>query len=149
MIFGGDDMKDETRKVIALTNVRTQIEAELLQDLLQQEEIAVMIKEPGSGGYTKLYMGVSLFGETLYVNDVDYPRAVELLAIMEQSGALALEDAQVEAFDDADAFDQYETEQVILAEQMDSECETGMQKNKYAAVLAIIFIFVLILYGVR
>ena len=114
-------MKDETRKVIALTNVRTQIEAELLQDLLQQEGIAVMIKEHGSGGYSKIYMGISLFGETLYVNDYDYPRAVELIQAMEQSGALALETAQPDAFDDADAFDAYEVAQIEAAEQMKNE----------------------------
>ena len=45
----GDEMK-RTGNIIALTNVRTEIEAELLQDILQQEGIAVLIKEHGSGG---------------------------------------------------------------------------------------------------
>ena len=75
----GDDMIGETGKIVALTNVRTPIEAEMLQDILQQEGIAVMVKEHGSGGYSKIYMGISLFGETLYVNDYDYPRAAELM----------------------------------------------------------------------
>ena len=141
-------MKDEARKVIALTNVRTQIEAELLQDLLQQEGIAVMIKEHGSGGYSKIYMGISLFGETLYVNDYDYPRAVELIQAMEQSGALALETAQAEAFDDADAFDTYEVAQIEAAEQMNDE-ESGMKKSKGAVILAIVLIVALLLYGLK
>ena len=141
-------MIGETRKIVALTNVRTEIEAELLQDILQQEGIAVMIKEHGSGGYSKIYMGISLFGETLYVNDYDYPRAVELIQAMEQSGALALETAQPEAFDDADAFDAYEVAQIGAAEQMDDE-ETGMKKSKGAVILAIVLIVALLLYGLK
>ena len=141
-------MIGETGKIVALTNVRTEIEAELMQDILQQEGIAVMIKEHGSGGYSKIYMGISLFGETLYVNDYDYPRAVELIQAMEQSGALALETAQPEAFDDADAFDAYEVAQIEAAEQMNDE-ESGMKKSKGAVILAIVLIVALLLYGLK
>jgi hypothetical protein len=141
-------MIGETGKIVALTNVRTEIEAELLQDILQQEGIAVMIKEHGSGGYSKIYMGISLFGETLYVNDYDYPRAVELIQAMEQSGALALETAQPEAFDDADAFDAYEVAQIEAVEQMNDE-ESGMKKSKGAVILAIVLIVALLLYGLK
>ena len=141
-------MIGETGKIVALTNVRTEIEAELLQDILQQEGIAVMIKEHGSGGYSKIYMGISLFGETLYVNDYDYPRAVELMQAMEQNGALALETAQPEAFDDADAFDAYEVAQIEEAEQMNDE-ESGMKKSKGAVILAIVLIVALLLYGLK
>ena len=141
-------MIGETGKIVALTNVRTEIEAELLQDNLQQEGIAVMIKEHGSGGYSKIYMGISLFGETLYVNDYDYPRAVELIQALEQSGALALETAQPEAFDDADAFDAYEVAQIEAAEQMNDE-ESGMKKSKGAVILAIVLIVALLLYGLK
>ena len=141
-------MIGETGKIVALTNVRTEIEAELLQDILQQEGIAVMRKEHGSGGYSKIYMGISLFGETLYVNDYDYPRAVELMQAMEQSGALALETAQPDAFDDADAFDAYEVAQIEAAEQMNDE-ESGMKKSKGAVILAIVLIVALLLYGLK
>ena len=141
-------MIGETGKIVALTNVRTEIEAELLQDILQQVGIAVMIKEHGSGGYSKIYMGISLFGETLYVNDYDYPRAVELIQAMEQSGALALETAQPDAFDDADAFDAYEVAQIEAAEQMNDE-ESGMKKSKGAVILAIVLIVALLLYGLK
>ena len=143
----GDDMIGETGKIVALTNVRTPIEAEMLQDILQQEGIAVMVKEHGSGGYSKIYMGISLFGETLYVNDYDYPRAVELMNAMAQNGAQALEDVQPEAFDDADAFDAYEVAQIEAAAQTD--VEPGMQKSKGAVILAIVLIVALILYGLK
>ena len=107
-----------------------------------------MIKEHGSGGYSKIYMGISLFGETLYVNDYDYPRAIELMQAMEQSGALALETAQPEAFDDADAFDAYEVAQIEAAEQLNDE-ESGMKKSKGAVILAIVLIVALLLYGLK
>ena len=143
----GDDMIGETGKIVALTNVRTSIEAEMLQDIIQQEGIALMVKEHGSGGYSKIYMGISLFGETLYVNDYDYPRAVELMNAMAQNGAQALEDVQPEAFDDADAFDAYEVAQIEAAAQTDAE--PGMQKSKGAVILAIVLIVALILYGLK
>ncbi|MBR2008896.1 MAG: DUF2007 domain-containing protein, partial [Peptococcaceae bacterium] len=114
-------MIGETGKIVALTNVRTPIEAEMLQDILQQEGIAVMVKEHGSGGYSKIYMGISLFGETLYVNDYDYHRAVELMNAMAQNGAQELEDVQPEAVDDADAFDAYEVAEIEAAAQNDTE----------------------------
>ena len=143
----GDNMIGETGKIVALTNVRTPIEAEMLQDILQQEGIAVMVKEHGSGGYSKIYMGISLFGETLYVNDYDYPRAVELMNAMAQNGEQALDDVQAGAFDNADAFDAYEVAQIEAAAQNDTE--PGMQKSKGAVILAIVLIVALILYGLK
>lgn len=142
-------MTGNTGKIVALTNVRTQIEAEMLQDILQQEGIAVLIKEHGSGGYSKIYMGISLFGETLYVNDYDYPRAVELMQAMEQNGELALEYAQQDVFEDADAFDAYEVAQIEQAAQELEEYSPGMKKNKGAVILAIVLIVVLLLYGLK
>ena len=140
-------MSSKKEKIVALTNVRTPIEAEMLQDILQQEGIAVLVKEHGSGGYSKIYMGISLFGETLYVNDYDYPRAVELMHAMEQSGELIVDDAQQNVFEDADAFDAYETEQLLQAEQ-DAESESnGMKKYKVAVILAAVLIVTLLLYG--
>ena len=88
-----------------------------------------------------------MFGETLYVNDYDYPRAVELMNAMAQNGAQALEDVQPEAFDDADAFDAYEVAQIEAAAQTDAE--PGMQKSKGAVILAIVLIVALILYGLK
>ena len=64
-----------TGKLVALTNLQTQMEAEMVMDILQQEGIAVMTKDEGTGGYMKIYMGFSIYGETLYVYDYDYPRA--------------------------------------------------------------------------
>ncbi len=150
-------MIGKTGTIVELTNVRTPIEAEMLQDILQQEGIAVMVKEPGSGGYSKIYMGISLFGETLYVNDYDYPRAVELMQAMQQNSEADMEaaieeafkDAQTKTFEDADDFDAYEVAQLEEAEALEREQseQTGQKKNIGAAVLAVLLIIALLMYG--
>ena len=137
-----------TGNIIALTNVRTEIEAELLQDILQQEGIAVMIKEHGSGGYSKIYMGISLFGETLYVNDYDYARAVELIVALEQNSEEALLEAQSEVFDDADDFDAYEIRKMEVLQNYE-DTTISIKNNKRVAILVMIIIFALILYGLK
>ena len=63
--------------LVALT---TPQKSEMLQDLLRQEQIAVLVQdEAGVGGYMKIYMGYSIYGETLYVHREDFARAQELL----------------------------------------------------------------------
>ena len=66
---------------------------------------------------------------------------------MEQSGAFALETAQPEAFNNADAFDAYEVAQIEAVEQNNEA--SGMQKNKGAVVLAVVLIITLLLYGLK
>ena len=79
-------MKNEfSGKLVALTNLQTELEATMLMDILQQEGISVLTKEAGSGGYMKFYMGYSIYGETLYVYDYDYPRAKEIMLALQQA----------------------------------------------------------------
>ena len=66
--------------------------------------------DEGSGDYLKIYMGYSMFGESLYVRAADYERAKELLAGLRHNGEAALQEAQPEAFDDVEYFEQYEAE---------------------------------------
>ena len=102
----------ETRDgLVALTDLQDPIESEMLQDLLRQEKIPVMVRgDEGSGDYLKIYMGYSMFGESLYVRAADYERAKELLAGLRHNGEAALQEAQPEAFDDVEYFEQYEAE---------------------------------------
>ena len=102
----------ETRDgLVALTDLQDPIESEMLQDLLRQEQIPVMVRgDEGSGDYLKIYMGYSMFGESLYVRAADYERAKELLAGLRHNGEAALQEAQPEAFDDVEYFEQYEAE---------------------------------------
>ena len=44
-------MKNEfSGKLVALVNLQTELEANMLMDILQQEGISVLTKEAGSGG---------------------------------------------------------------------------------------------------
>ena len=101
---------DETEnKLVPLIEVQNPLELEMLQDLLQQEDIFTVALENGSiGNYMKITMGYSFLGETLYVRQSDYFRARELLQVLQQNGKEAIDDAQSQAFGDADDFEQYE-----------------------------------------
>ena len=101
---------DETEnKLVPLIEVQNPLELEMLQDLLQQEDIFTVALENGSiGNYMKITMGYSFLGETLYVQQSDYFRARELLQVLQQNGKEAIDDAQSQAFGDADDFEQYE-----------------------------------------
>lgn len=101
---------DETgNKLVPLIELQNPLELEMLQDLLQQEDIFTVTRENGSiGNYMKITMGYSFLGETLYVRQSDYFRARELLQVLQQNGEEAIDDAQPQAFGDADDFEQYE-----------------------------------------
>ena len=131
--------KQTAGKLVPLTNVQTSMEAEMLQDILQQEHIPVIIKEEGSGGYMKVYMGYSIYGETLYVYDYDYPRAREIMLALQQSSEADIASVQSNAFSDADAFDAYEGAQLEMQEQ-----EDGLGKRKSVVPFLLVGLFLLL-----
>lgn len=133
-----------TGKLVALANLQTQMEAEMVMDILQQEGIAVMTKDEGTGGYMKIYMGFSIYGETLYVYDYDYPRAKEIMLALQQNSEDAINAEQAEAFTDADDFDRYEVEQIEKR-----ETEAGIPKKNspvplIAVILLLLFLFTML-----
>lgn len=131
--------KQTVGKLVPLTNVQTSMEAEMLQDILQQEQIPVMIKDEGSGGYMKVYMGYSIYGETLYVSASDYPRAREIMLALQQSSEADIALAQGQVFGDADAFDAYEVAQLEMQEQ-----EDGLGKRKSVVPFLLVGLFLLL-----
>ena len=133
-----------TGKLVALANLQTQMEAEMVMDILQQEGIAVLTKDEGTGGYMKIYMGFSIYGETLYVYDYDYPRAKEIMMALQQNSEAAIDAEQTEAFIDADDFDRYEVEQIEKR-----EAEAGIPKKNspvplIAVILLLLFLFTIL-----
>lgn len=100
--------KVEQEGLVKLTNLLDPLESEMLQDLLRQEGIPVLTRDKGSGGYLKIYMGYSMFGEDIYVRQSDYARAQELIQTLCQGCDAAIEEAQPDAFDDAAQFEAYE-----------------------------------------
>ncbi len=141
-----ETQKEPTGKLVPLANLQTELEAELLMDVLRQEDIPVMTKEEGSGGYMKIYMGYSIYGETIYVYNYDYPRAREIMLALQQGSEAAIEAeqeaGQMEAFADADDFDTYETEQMEKQEEA-----AGVARKNSPVALIVVIIIVIILYG--
>lgn len=63
-------------KVLSTDNA---ISAEMAAGLLQQKEIPCYIKDLETGNYLSIYMGYSVFGKEIYVDEEDYERAKKLL----------------------------------------------------------------------
>ncbi len=63
-------------KVLSTDNA---ISAEMAAGLLQQKEIPCYIKDLETGNYLSIYMGYSVFGKEIYVDEEDYDRAKKLL----------------------------------------------------------------------
>lgn len=61
-----------------LTTVYKKNEAAMFGALLNDSGIPYFIKYKGMGSYLKLYMGFTVFGEEIYVNENQYDKAKEL-----------------------------------------------------------------------
>lgn len=64
---------------VKLKSAVNNIEAELIINLLHNNNITCYKKSKGSGGYMNIYMGYSVFGEDIYVDKEDYEKANTLL----------------------------------------------------------------------
>ncbi len=129
--------KVEQEGLVKLANLLDPLESEMLQDLLRQEGIPVLAKDKESGGYLKIYMGYSMFGEDLYVRESDYERAQELMQSLCQNCDAAINEAQPEAFDDAAQFEAYENAQMQEAEQQNNEQNNERKKSIGPLLLAV------------
>ncbi len=136
---------DETgNKLVPLIELQNPLELEMLQDLLQQEDIFTVTRENGSiGNYMKITMGYSFLGETLYVRQSDYFRARELLQVLQQNGEEAIDDAQPQAFGDADDFEQYEEIQSA------ANSHSKQDKSLEFIFLLLIIIILIVLKGLN
>ena len=120
---------DTEQDLVLLTEHADQIESGILQDLLRQEGIPVLVKDVGSGGYLKVYMGYSVFGDE---------RACELLQMLRQDGSAALADAQPDAFDDVELFEAYEAAQEAEKPQENTKKEKSIIPALLILVAAIL-----------
>lgn len=79
----GEQVGLDAMHPVKLVSVPDQVQADLLEGLLTELGIPVLRKKLGSGGYMQAYMGFSIFGEEIYVDEADYGRAEEALAVLE------------------------------------------------------------------
>lgn len=81
------DVEDNTEitaiKPIKLTSVANELEAKMLLSYLQSYGISCYKKDAKIGGYMNIYMGYSIFGEDIYVDEEDYEIALDLIKGME------------------------------------------------------------------
>lgn len=71
---------------VKLASFSDGFQADMLEGLLKDLGIPVLRRKLGSGGYMQAYMGFSVFGEELYVDEADYERAKEVLGVLETDG---------------------------------------------------------------
>lgn len=69
----------EAMHPVMLKSVGSVVEAELIANLLRNSNIPALRKSTGVGGYMNIYMGYSVFGEEIYVDEKDYDKAQEIL----------------------------------------------------------------------
>lgn len=99
----------DTNGLVRLAVFENQMESEMVRNVLESEGIPVRVQDRvGVGGYMKILCGISVFGEILLVRQEDYPRAREILFSLHTNWENAIDDAQPEALDDADTFEEQE-----------------------------------------
>ena len=69
---------EEREEVKLLCVIGDDFEADILESILKSEGINIYRKYKGSGGYMKLYMGISNQGIEIYVMLTDYDKAKEI-----------------------------------------------------------------------
>lgn len=64
---------------VRLISVENEVHARMIAGVLEGNSIKCWIRDKESGGYMSIYMGFSVFGKDLYVDEADVDRARELV----------------------------------------------------------------------
>lgn len=82
-----DNKDNPSINPLKLKSVANKMEAELLMNLLKNNNIPCYSRSRGTGDYLKIYMGYSIFGEDIYVNEENFEEATNILASLEPNEA--------------------------------------------------------------
>lgn len=66
-------------KPVKVYSCAKRFQADMLIEALNEEGIPAYSQTDGSGEYMEIYMGTSLFGENIYVDESDAARAEEII----------------------------------------------------------------------
>lgn len=77
---------------VKLVSASDGIQADLIAGMLKEQGIPVMRKKLGSGGYMQVYMGFSVYGEEIYVDEADYEQAAEVLGVLREVDPAGIEE---------------------------------------------------------
>lgn len=91
--------KIEEFNPVKVHSVASEIEAEIIMNILIENDIQCFKKSNGSGPFMNKYMGYSVYGEDIYVNEKDYQISLDLINSMSTNEERA-EDEIEEADDD-------------------------------------------------
>lgn len=83
---------------VRLISVENEVHARMIAGVLEGNGIKCWIRDKESGGYMSIYMGFSVFGKDLYVDEADVDRARELVDGIEAE--INTEDAEKVAEDE-------------------------------------------------
>ena len=72
-------------KPVKVYSCSDRVQADMLIEALKREGIPAYAESKGSGDYLNIYMGTSVFGESLYVDEDDADRAKEIIESMTQA----------------------------------------------------------------
>lgn len=72
-------------KPVKVHSCSDRVQADMLIEALKREGISAYAESKGSGDYLNIYMGTSVFGESLYVDENDADRAKEIIESMTQA----------------------------------------------------------------
>ena len=78
--YRGDEYgRNETRKNFFMCG---RVDADMITETLNDRGIPAYSESKGSGDYMNIYMGTSMFGNDIYVNEKDEDRAKEIVAVL-------------------------------------------------------------------
>jgi hypothetical protein len=112
----------------------SQMDASMITALLEDSQIPSFIKDRGVGGYLKIYMGYTIYGQDIYVNSDSYEKAKELLDFYFNSN---VEDMELE--------DDFDIENRTSEEALD---ESSNSRSFKGSTVARIIIFLIILISI-
>lgn len=69
-------------KPVKVYSCADRLQADMLTEALRREGIPAYAESKGSGDYLNIYMGISVFGEMIYVDESDVARAKKIIKDM-------------------------------------------------------------------
>lgn len=72
----------EGMKPVKIYSCADRVDADMITETLNDRGIPAYSESKGSGDYMNIYMGASMFGNDIYVNEKDENRAKEIVAAL-------------------------------------------------------------------
>lgn len=85
----------EGMKPVKIFSCADRVRADMITETLRERGIPAYSESKGSGDYMNIYMGTSMFGNDIYVNEKDAEKAKEIVAVLTM-GSGVKEDAEDE-----------------------------------------------------